>query len=174
MFIDYKRKIFDPELYKEKDYQGKVLATKILSHTKLYNSGVYKILDPFEDKQCGDIKIRYAEDDQIVSYEIECAGYDRFDKNFKGAYSLVNVPMKKFNLIPDGYFMAVDDSETIDTETPKRFYLIEVKYILEAKKEANVNKFSNGKKEYFYKVPSHLVKRFMWNEEKGKYQRVNP
>ena len=33
MFIDYKRKIFDPELYKEKDYQGKVLATKILSHT---------------------------------------------------------------------------------------------------------------------------------------------
>ncbi len=174
MFFDPKRKTFDPILYKQKDYQGKVLAIKVLSHTKLFNSGAYQILDPFEDKKCGDIKIKFNSDNSIQNYEVECAGYDRFDINFKGGYSTVNVPMKTFESIPDGYFMAVDDSETINTKIPKRFYLIKVKDILQSPKQSNVNKYSNGKKEYFYKVPSHLVQRFQWNEKKGKYIRVYP
>lgn len=174
MFIDLKRKTFDPVLYKQKDYQGKVLAIKILSQTKLFKSGSYQILDPFEDMKCGDIKIQFVADNSFQNYEVECAGFNRFDINFKGGYSTVNVPMKKFESMPDGYFMAVDDSETIDTEIPKRFYLIKVKDILQSPKQSNVNKYSDGKKEYFYKVPSHLVQRFQWDEQKGKYIRVYP
>ena len=171
MEISHKRKEFDPILYNQKDYQGKVLATKILSQSKLYKNGTCIILDPFEDKQCGDIKIKYV-DNFIVNYEIECSGYIRFEKNFNNEYSLVNVPMKNFKAIPDGFFMAVDDSESIEKEIPERFYLIEVKDILNAEKTSNVNKFSNGKLEYFYKVPSHLVKRYMWNEKTETYKCV--
>ena len=170
MDTSYKRKEFDPELYKQKDYLGKILATKILSQSKLFKNGTFTILDPFEDKKCGDIKIRYS-DNYILNYEIECAGHARFEKNFNCEYSLVNVPMKNFEAIPNGYFMVVDDSESID-EIPKRFYLIEVKDILSSEKASNVNKFSNGKLEYFYKVPSHLVKRFKWDEKTGRYKRV--
>lgn len=171
MEILHKRKEFDPALYNEKDYKGKVLASKILSQSKLFKNGAYIILDPFEDKQCGDIKIKYA-DSSILNYEIECSGNVRFEKNFNSEYSHVNVPMKNFVAIPDGFFLVVDDSETIDKEIPERFYLIEVKDILNSEKACNINKFSNGKLEYFYKVPSYLVKRFKWDERTGRYKRV--
>ena len=82
--------------------------------------------------------------------------------------------MKDFESIPDGYFMAVDGGESEYIDLPKRFYLIQVEYILEAKIAANLNKKSGGKKENFYKVPSHLVERYQWNEKKGKYLRVYP
>lgn len=161
---------FDPDLYKENDPAGKAKAIKILAHT----SGSYKIFDPIEDKQCGDVKIQFTNDNSIAVYEIENAGYERFEINFNGGYPTVNVPMKDFESIPDGFFMAVDGGESELVDIPKRFYLIEVKYILEAKIAANVNKKSNGKKENFYKVPSHLVIRYLWNEKKGKYIRVYP
>ena len=172
MEISHKRKDFDPVLYNEKDYKGKVLATKILSQSKLFKNGTCLILDPFEDKQCGDIKIKYF-DNSTLNYEIECSGNIRFEKNFNCEYATVNVPMKNFKAIPDGFFIVVDESESIEKEIPERFYLIEVKNILSSEKAANVNKFSKGKLEYFYKVPSHLVERYCWNEKAGKYKRVN-
>lgn len=174
MDILFGRKDFDEEDYQQNDPVGKAKAIKILSHTKLFESGVYRILNPFEDKKCGDVKIQYTHDDSIIEYEIENAGFDRFEINFNSGYSEVNVPMKKFHLIPNGYFMAVDGGESIDTEIPQRFYLIKVKYILEAITAANVNKKSNGKKEKFYKVPTHLVKRYIWNDQKGKYDEFKP
>jgi hypothetical protein len=172
--FDFSRKDFDYNLYKSKDYHGKVLTMKILAHSKLFISGKFKILDPFENRKCGDIKIQYTLDNSILDYEVECAGFDRFDKNFKGLYSTVNVPMKKLESIPNGYFIAVDDSEPIETEIPKRFYIIKVEDILNSEKKSNVNKFSNGKQEYFFKVPSVLVERYEWNAKKGKYIRVYP
>lgn len=168
------RKRFDEKDYQQNDPVGKAKALKILSHTKLYKSGAYKILNPYEDKKCGDVKIQYTHDNSIIEYEIENAGFDRFDINFNSGYSHVNVPMKKFHLIPNGFFMAVDGGESIDIEIPERFYLIEVRHILEAITAANVNKKSDGKKEKFYKIPTHLVKRYIWNDEKGKYNEFKP
>ena len=168
------RHAFDLDLYRKNDPAGKAKAVNILAHNKLFKSGVYKIFNPIENKQCGDVIIQFAQDNSILEYEIENAGYDRFEKNFNGEYPKVNVPMKDFESIPDGYFMAVDGGESEYIDVPKRFYLIKVKYILEAKIAANVNKKSDGKKENFYKVPSHLVERYQWNEKKGKYIRVYP
>jgi hypothetical protein len=82
--------------------------------------------------------------------------------------------MKNLASIPDGYFMAVDGKESEFVDIPKRFYVVEVKYVLKSPTFANVNIYSDGKLEYFYKVPSHLVKRYQWNEKKGKYIRVYP
>ena len=160
--------------YAKNDSPGKTKAVKILAQNKLFTSGVYEILDPFEDKKCGDVKIKFTHDNSIIVYEIENSGYDRFDINFKGGYPTVNVPMKDFKSIPDGYFMVVDGGESEYVDIPKRFYVIEVKYILEAIISANVNKESDGKKENFHKVPSHLVERYQWNDKKGKYIRVYP
>lgn len=170
----FARKEFDEADYQENDPAGKAKAIKILSTTKRFQSGFYKILNPIEDKKCGDVKIQFLHDDSILAYEIENAGYDRFDMNFQGKYSTVNVPMKKLHTIPDGYFMAVDGGESEYVDIPKRFYLIKVEHILQADIAANVNRKSNGKKEKFYKVPSHLVERYKWNENKGKYIRVYP
>lgn len=160
--------------YAKNDAQGKAKAVKILSQNKLYKSGGYEILDPFEDKLCGDVKIKFNKDNSILEYEIENSGYDRFDKNFKGGYSTVNVPMKDFESIPDGYFMAVDGGESEYVDIPKRFYLVKVEYVLKSPIAANVNINSNGNKENFFKVPSHLVERYQRNEKKGKYLRVYP
>jgi hypothetical protein len=162
--------------YAKNDAPGKTKAVKILAQNKLFKSGIYEILDPFENKQCGDVKIKFTNDNSIITYEIENAGLDsdRFEKNFKGEFPTVNVPIKDFESIPDGFFMAVDGNESQFVDIPKRFYLIDVEYILEAKIAANVNKNSSGKKENFYKVPSHLVKRYQGNEKKGKYIRVYP
>jgi hypothetical protein len=167
---------FDPELYRKNDAPGKAKAVKILAQNNLFKSGGYKILDPFEDKLCGDIKIKFAHDNSILAYEIENAGLetDRFEKNFNFKFSTVNVPMKNLASIPDGYFMAVDGKESEFVDIPKRFYVVEVKYVLKSPTFANVNIYSDGKLEYFYKVPSHLVKRYQWNEKKGKYIRVYP
>ena len=170
----FARKEFDETDYEENDPVGKAKAIKILSTTKLFHSGAYRILSPIEDKKCGDVKIQFCHDESILEYEIENAGYDRFDMNFHGKYSTVNVPMKKLHTIPNGYFMAVDGGESEFIDIPKRFYLIQVEDILQANIAANVNKKSNGKKEKFYKVPSHLVERYKWNENKGKYIRVYP
>ena len=169
----FARKEFSEEDYQENDPVGKAKAIKILSHTKSFLSGVYKILQPKEDKKCGDVKIQFI-DDSITIYEIENAGFDRFDINFKGGYPTVNVPMKNLKSIPDGYFMAVDGGESEYIDIPQRFYIVEVKYVLDSPIAANVNRKSNGKKEKFYKVPSRLVKRYMWNKTKGKYVRVYP
>jgi hypothetical protein len=168
------RKEFSQDDYDENDSPGKVKAVKILSHTKSFLSGDYRILKPKEDKQCGDVKIKFAVDNSIVAYEIENAGLnsDRFEKNFRGEYPTVNVPMKNLVSIPNGFFMAVDANESEFTDIPKRFYIVKVKYVLASPIAANVNKKSNGKLENFYKVPSHLVKRYQWNEKKGKYIRV--
>ena len=70
--------------------------------------------------------------------------------------------------------MVLDGGESEYVDIPKRFYVIQVKYILEAIISANVNKESDGKKENFHKVPSHLVERYQWNDKKGKYIRVYP
>ena len=166
------RHAFDKNLYEKNDPAGKAKAIKILSQTKSFMSGASMIFDPIEDKQCGDVKIKFVNDNSILVYEVENSGYDRFDINFKGGYPTVNVPMKDFKSIPDGYFMAVDGGESEFVDIPKRFYLIEIKYILEANIAANVNKESDGKKENFYKVPSHLAKRYQWNEEKRTYKLV--
>jgi hypothetical protein len=168
------RKEFSEEDYQENDPVGKAKAMKILAHAKLFTPDIYRILSPIEDMQCGDVKIKFSEDDSITAYEIENAGYDRFEINFKGGYPTVNVPMKNLRSIPDGYFMAVDGGESEHIDIPKRFYIVEVKYVLASPVAANVNRKSNGKKEKFYKVPSHLVKRYQWNEKKGKYIRVYP
>ena len=82
--------------------------------------------------------------------------------------------MKNLALIPNGFFMAVDGKESEFVDIPKRFYLVKVKYVTKSPTSANVNIFSNGKLENFYKVPSYLVKRYKWDEEKGIYIRVYP
>jgi len=162
--------------YAKNDAPGKTKAVKILSQNNLYKSGGYEILDSYEDKLCGDVKIKFNHDDSIIAYEIENAGLetDRFDQNFKFKWPTVNVPMKNLKSIPDGFFMAVDGKESQFVDIPKRFYIVEVKYVLDSPIAANVNINSDGKKENFYKVPSHLVKRYEWNEKKGKYIRVYP
>ena len=167
---------FDPELYRKNDAPGKAKAIKILAQSKLYKAGGYNILNPFEDKQCGDVKIQYTHDNSILAYEIENAGLDtdRFERNFKFEFSTVNVPMKNLALIPNGFFMAVDGKESEFVDIPKRLYLVKVKYVTKSPTSANVNIFSNGKLENFYKVPSYLVKRYKWDEEKGIYIRVYP
>lgn len=165
---------FDRDLYEKSDGPGKALAIKILSQTKYFKSGVYRILTPKEDKKCGDVKIQFASDNSIRDYEVEYSGAARFDKNFKGGYDTVNVPDKNFQQIPDGYFMAVDGAESIHTMIPKRFYLIKVKHILQSEQQSNVNKFSDGKKEKFFKVPTRLVERYVWNDVDGKYEQFFP
>jgi len=72
--------------YAKNDSPGKTKAVKILAQNKRFKSGIYKILDPFENKQCGDVKIKFTNDNSIITYEIENAGLDsdRFEKNFKG------------------------------------------------------------------------------------------
>ena len=168
------RKEFSEEDYQENDPVGKAKAMKILAHAKLFFPDKYRILSPIEDMQCGDVKIKFSKDDSITAYEIENAGYDRFEINFNGGYPTVNVPMKNLKSIPDGYFMAVDGGESEHIDIPKRFYIVEVEYVLASPVAANVNRKSNGKLEKFYKVPSHLVKRYQWNDKKGKYIRVYP
>ena len=167
------RKNFDQNLYKENDHKGKVFAKRILSKTTQFAKGKFEILDTAEDKKCGDVKIKL-NDNSIRNFEIECAGADRFNKNFLGLYDFTNVPDKFFGQIPEGYFVVVDSSEDIDTENPKRFYVIKVEDILNCEKKASMNKYSDGKAEFFYKVPSHLVMRFIWNEVEQKYVRYNP
>lgn len=170
------RHAFDPELYKKNDAPGKAKAVKILAQSKLYKTGGYEILSPFEDKLCGDVKIKYTQDNSILAYEIENAGLetDRFEKNFNFKFSTVNVPMKNLASIPNGYFMAVDGKESEFVEIPKRFYIVKAKNVLKSPVAANLNIYSDGKLENFYKVPSYLVKRYMWDAEKGKYIRVYP
>lgn len=162
--------------YAKNDSPGKTKAVKILAQNKLFTSGVYEILDPFEDKQCGDVKIKFTHDNSIIAYEIENAGLEtnRFEQNFNFKFSTVNVPMKNLESIPDGFFMAVDGKESEFVDIPKRFYVVEVEHVLRSPISANVNINSDGKLENFYKVPSHLVKRYQWNDKKGKYIRVHP
>ena len=66
--------------------------------------------------------------------------------------------------------MAVDGGESEYVDIPKRFYMIKVSDILESIVKSNVNKFSDGKKEKFYKVPSRLVLRYQWSEKYGQYK----
>ena len=167
------RKKFDHNLYNENDRKGKAFAVKALSLTKQFADGKFNILDIAEDKKCGDVKIEL-ENGKIISFEIECSGADRFNKNFLGQYPEVNVPDKFFDQIPGGKFIAFDSSEDENTEVPRRFYTIDVEDILHCERRASVNKYSDGKQEFFYKIPSDLVKRFEWNEEKQKYERYYP
>lgn len=163
------RKKFDQNLYIKNDDLGKQLAIRILANSILVKSGEYGILKPKEDRKCGDIRLKSRIDGTIVNFEIEASGHERFLLNFQGKYSEVNVPMKNFSLIPDGYFMSVDSGDSINS-VPKRFYMIKVSDILKSNKKSNVNKFSDGKKENFYKIPSSLVTRYEWSEKYGKYK----
>ena len=165
------RKNFNSNLYLQNDELGKRLAIKILANSLLVKSGDYGILKPKEDKKCGDVKLKSRLDGTIINFEIEASGHDRFLLNFRGKYSEVNVPMKNFSAIPDGFFISVD-SEDLSDLIPKRFYMIKVSDILNSNTKSNVNKFSDGKKEKFYKVPSQLVMRYEWSEKYGKYKLV--
>ena len=160
---------FDRALYDANDSHGKQLAIRILANSLLLKSGHYGILKPKEDKKCGDIKLKSRLNGTILDFEIESSGHERFLANFNGHYSEVNVPMKKFDEIPDGYFMSVDSGDSLES-IPKRFYMIKVSDILESIVKSNVNKFSDGKKEKFYKVPSRLVLRYQWSEKHGQYK----
>lgn len=164
------RKYFDPKLYAEKDSKGKQLAIRILANSLLVKSGKYGILKPKEDRKCGDIRLKSRLDGSIINFEVEASGHDRFLLNFNGKYSEVNVPMKKFDLIPNGYFLCVDSEDSLSS-LPKRFYMIKVSDILDSVTKSNVNKYSEGKKEKFYKVPSKLVKRYEMNNY-GEYKLV--
>lgn len=165
------RKSFDPKLYAEKDNKGKQLAIMILANSLLVKSGDYGILKPKEDRKCGDIRLKSRLDGTIINFEIEASGYGRFLLNFDGKYSEVNVPMKNFDAIPDGYFMCVNSGDSLDF-VPKRFYMIKVSDIFKSNTKSNVNKYSDGKKEKFYKVPSHLVLRYEWSEKYGTYKLI--
>jgi len=165
------RKSFDRNLYAKNDEKGKQLAIRILANSNLLKSGDYYIVKPKEDKKCGDIKVKSRDDDSIINFEIEASGHERFMLNFKGKYNEVNVPMKNFSAIPDGYFISVDSGESLD-KIPERFYMIKVADIVKSATKSNVNKFSDGKKENFYKVPSYLVQRYQWSNKSGKYVRV--
>ena len=52
--------------YAKNDAPGKTKAVKILAQNKRFKSGIYKILDPFENKQCGDVKIKFTKENSII------------------------------------------------------------------------------------------------------------
>ena len=166
------RKKFDKDLHKENDPKGKQIAIRILANSLLCRKFHYRILTPKEDFQCGDVKLKSKLDDSVINFEIECSGDERFDKNFDGYYSTVNVPLKDFKSIPDDFFISVDPKDADHPGSPMRFYMIKVSDIVTSPKKCNVNKHSDGKLEYFYKVPSKLVNRYEWSQKYGQYKLV--
>jgi large subunit ribosomal protein L32 len=64
----FARKEFDETDYEENDPVGKAKAIKILSTTKHFQSGVYKILNPIEDKKCGEYRLPHHVDEKTGIY----------------------------------------------------------------------------------------------------------
>lgn len=162
------RTSFDKQRYEKNDSLGKRLGYNYLSFVteKLPNK---QILPISEDKKCGDIKLLDTKTGQITYYEIEVRNSKDFDKNFLGIYSTVDIPLKKFEQINQGYYIAFDESEELNFDLPNRMYGIDISLIKQHKPGYKETKFNPGKKELFYKIPKNLVQKYQYNKEEKKY-----
>jgi hypothetical protein len=162
------RTAFDKTRYEKFDTLGKKLG---LYYLMLVTSKIKhkEILPLFEDKKCGDIKLLDTLTGKITYFEVEVRNKRDFDNNFKGVYRTVDIPLKKFDQIQYGYYIAFDEAEEHNNGIPKRIYGIDVSIIKKYEPQYKSTKFDPGKKELFYMIPKHLVKRYKFDEEKGKY-----
>lgn len=162
---------FDQTRYEKNDTLGKKLGLKYLMFMVKKHSNK-KILPIFEDKKCGDIKLFDSDTNEITHFEIEVRNARDFQKNFEGAYSTVDIPLKKFDQIERGYYIAFDESEEYNDGIPRRMYGVSVSIIKQFKPKYKRTKFDPNNVELFYMIPKNLIKRYEFNEKKGKYIHV--
>lgn len=162
---------FDRTRYEKNDTLGKKLGLQYLIFmvSKYPNK---KILPIFEDKKCGDIKIHDADTNKITHYEVEVRNARDFQKNFEGAYPTVDIPLKKFDQIDHGYYVALDETEEHNNGIPKRMYGVHVSIIKKFIPRYKQTIFDPDSLELFYRIPKKLVKRYEFDEKKGKYIHV--
>lgn len=163
----HKRVDFSKSRYDRYDTIGKRLGNALLTHTFKNNNNF--IVQPIvENKNCGDISVLNSKNGKIKWFEIEVRSAKYFNLNYNKAFDSLDIPMKKFHLIPNGIYLVFDESEENNT-IPTRFMAVNVEDILVTKPQPKRTKFNTDKDEYFYKIPYSKVKFCKYNEEKQDY-----
>lgn len=162
------RTSFDKNRYERNDSIGKKLGVSFLNFM-IDKKQHKKILPIVENKKCGDIKLLDTITGNITYYEIEVRSKKDFDNNFFGYYNTVDIPLKKFEQIENGYYLAFDESEEFNDSLPKRLYGLDISIIKNHSPKYKETKFNPGKKELFYQIPKNLIKRYKLDNLKGKY-----